>query len=371
MITVDGPRGGVDVKTLDRFTTVLRRGGSGDESGLPRAYAQAAPPCTGRRHAVLALGAAASALPVAALAQLVASRRRVGFLSAEAPSDPPQRERLQRLQVALASLGYVEGRNIVYEIRWAEGRYEQLPALAAELVAARVDVIVTSGTKATVAAHRTTATVPIVMGSTGDPIGWGLTTNLAHPSANVTGWTNFSAELGPKQLELLKQASPRTLRTAYLVNPADRPPWLPAMRESAKALGLGLDVVEAGAPEQLESAFARIRTSCEAVIVQSDTLFGVKAGAIAQLAIAHRLASASSLAYYADAGGLITYGADQLEGYRRAATFVDKLLKGAKPADLAIQGPTLYERVVNLRTARALGLEIPRAMILWAQRVIE
>jgi len=143
------------------------------------------------------------------------------------------------------------------------------------------------------------------------------------------------------------------------------------MHESAKALGLGLDVVEAGAAEQLEPAFARIRASCEAVIVQSDTLFGVKAGAIARLAIAHRLASASSLAYYADAGGLITYGADQLEGYRRAATFVDKLLKGAKPADLAIQGPTLFERVVNLRTARALGLEIPRAMILWAQRVIE
>jgi len=143
------------------------------------------------------------------------------------------------------------------------------------------------------------------------------------------------------------------------------------VHESARALNLGVQVVEAATAEELEPALARIRATCEAVIVQSDTLFGVNARAIAQLAIAHRLASASSLAYYADAGGLITYGPDQLEGYRRAATYVDKLLKGAKPGDLAIQGPTVFERVVNLRTAHALGLQIPRAMIVWAQRVIE
>ena len=324
-----------------------------------------------RRRALLALAAAASALPTTTFAQAGATRRRVGFLSAETPSDAHQRQRLELLQAALATLGYAEGRTIAYEARWAEGRYERLPALAAELVAARVEVIVTSGTKATVAAHRTTSTVPIVMGSTGDPVGWGLTTNLAHPSGNVTGSTNFSGELAPKQLELLKQASPRTRRAAYLINPADRPPWLPAVHEGARALNLGVEVVEAGTLEQLEPAFARIRATCEAVIVQGDTLFGVNAGAIARLALTHRLASASSLAYYADAGGLITYGPDQLEGYRRAATFVDKLLKGAKPGDLAIQGPTVFERVVNMRTSRALGLEIPQALILWAQRVIE
>ena len=336
------------MKTLDRFTAAA---------------------C--RRRALLALAAAASALPTAAFAQITATKRRVGFLSAESPSDAHQRQRLELLQSALVALGYAGGRNIAYEARWAEGRYERLPALAAELVAAKVEVIVTSGSKATVAAHRTTSTVPIVMGSTGDPVGWGLTTNLAHPSGNVTGSTNFSGELAPKQLELLKQAAPRTLRTAYLINPADRPPWLPAVHESARALNLGVQVVEAATAEELEPALARIRATCEAVIVQSDTLFGVNARAIAQLAIAHRLASASSLAYYADAGGLITYGPDQLEGYRRAATYVDKLLKGAKPGDLAIQGPTVFERVVNLRTAHALGLQIPRAMILWAQRVIE
>jgi putative tryptophan/tyrosine transport system substrate-binding protein len=209
------------------------------------------------------------------------------------------------------------------------------------------------------------------MGSTGDPIGLGLTTNLARPSANVTGWTNFGAELGPKLLEFLKTTVPRVTRVAFLVNPADRPASLPAMQSTARSLKFELPIFEASALGQFDRVFAEIvKARADAVVVQVDTLFAVNLEAIAQRALEHRLPSASSLTDFAVAGGLISYGPDdRLEGYRRAAVFVDKLLKGAKPGDLPIEQPTKFELVINTTTAKSLGIAIPETLQLRARLV--
>jgi putative ABC transport system substrate-binding protein len=306
------------------------------------------------------------------LAQQAAQVRRIGFLASEKASDPSQAKRLEILQSALRELGYVEGKNIVTEVRWADGQYERLPALASDLLARNVSVIVTSGTKASVAAKDATATIPIVMGSTGDPIGLGLTTDLARPTRNITGTTNLSPELSPKLLEALKEAAPRVRKVAFLVNPADPPTAMAEMKAAARALKLELQVFEARAPSQFDGAFADMaKGRAEAVVVQADTLFGVNVQTVAKLALEHRLASASSLGDFADVGGLITYAPDRLHGYRRAAVFVDKLLKGAKPADLPIERSTKFETVVNMRTARTLGLAIPPSLALRANRVID
>ena len=325
-----------------------------------------------RRQVILALGAGAFAVPLAGFAQQAAKSYRIGFLAAEASSDQSQATRLKVLRAALRELGYTEGKNIVIDERWADGQYDRLRTLAAELVALKVSVIVTSGTKATLAAKYATATIPVVMGSTGDPIGLGFTSNLARPSGNITGSTNFGPELGPKLLEALKETASKITQVAYLVNPADPPTTLPVMQSAGRSLKLELRLFEVGAPNQFDSVFVEIvKARSDAVVVQGDTLFAVNVQAIARLALKHRLASASSLNEFADAGGLITYGPDRLDGYRRAAAFVDKLLKGAKPGDLPIERPTKFERVINVKTANALGLTIPQSLLLRADRLIE
>lgn len=323
-----------------------------------------------RRQVILALGALA--VPLAGFAQQAAKSYRIGFLAAEASSDQSQATRLKVLRVALRDIGYSEGQNIVIDDRWADGQYDRLRTLASELVALRVSVIVTSGTKATVAAKNATATIPIVMGSTGDPIGLGFTTNLARPSGNVTGSTNFGPELGPKLLEALKETASKISQVAFLVNPADPPTTLPGMQSAGRSLKLELRLFEVGTPKQFDSVFMEIvKARSDAVVVQGDTLFAVNVETVARLALKHRLASASSLNEFADAGGLITYGPDRLEGYRRAAVFVDKLLKGAKPGDLPIEQPTKVARVINVKTAQALGLIIPQSLLLRADRLVE
>jgi ABC-type uncharacterized transport system substrate-binding protein len=323
-----------------------------------------------RREVVLALGAGALAVPLAAFAQQAAKPSRIGFLAAEAASDRLQAKRLEVLRSALRELGYTEGTRIVIDVRWAEGQYDRLQALASELVALKVSVIVTSGTKASIAAKNATDTIPIVMGSTGDPVGLGFTTNLARPSGNVTGWTNAGPELGSKLVELLREAVPRITQVAFLVNPADPPVYLPAMQATARSLKVALPVFEARAPKEFDSAFAEMaRARSDAVVVQGDTLFGVNQQTVAQLALKHRLPSASTLEQFAEAGGLITYGADRLEGYRRAAVYVDKLLKGAKPGDLPIVQPSTFELVINTRTAKSLGIALPQALQLRARLI--
>jgi putative ABC transport system substrate-binding protein len=329
-------------------------------------------PMKTRRQVLLVLSTFGLALSLRGFAQQAAKLHRIGFLASEKASDPSQAKRLEILQSALRDLGYVEGKNVIIEVRWADGQYERLPALASDLVARKVSVIVTSGSKASIAAKEATATIPIVMGSTGDPIGLGLTTDLARPSRNITGTTNLIPELGLKLLEALKEAAPRVRKVAFLVNPADPATNVAEMKAAARSLNFDLHVFEARTPSQFDGAFADMaKARTEAVVVQGDTLFAVNVQTIARLALGHRFASASSLGDFADVGGLITYAPNRLQGYSRAAVFVDKLLKGAKPADLPIERPTKFESVVNMRTARALGLVIPQSLALRANRVIE
>ncbi len=330
-----------------------------------------ADPTRGRRAFLGAMGGAIAAASFPSVAQRQSPvPHRIGFLGSESATN--QAKRLDAFRVGLRELGYVEGRDIAIEVRWAEGEYDRLPALAGELAGLKLGAIVVSGTKATLAMKRATATIPIVMGSTGDPVGLGLLTNLARPGGNITGSATFSSELAAKQLELLKEAMPRISRAAFLVNPAyPSAAAMRAMEPVAKALKLGLQQFEARGPGEFDSAFAAMaQKRVDAVVVQGDTLFAVNAKAIAVLALRHRLPSAGSVAFAEDSG-LIGNGADRLEGHRRAATFVDKILNGARPGDLPIERATKFQLVINLRTAKALGLVIPQSLLLRADEVIQ
>ena len=295
--------------------------------------------------------------------------RRIGFLGSESASN--ESKRLETLRAGLRDLGYVESKNIVIEIRLADGNYDRLPALAAELVRLKVSAIVTAGTKATLAAKHATTTIPIVMSSAGDPLALGLVTNLARPKGNITGLTSFGSEVSAKMLEQLKEALPRITRVAFLVNPAEPPTALQAMEPVAKALKLDLSLFEARALGEFDGAFvAMAQRRADAVVVQVDTLFAANAKAIADFALKHRLPSAGNVAF-AEAGGMIGSGANSVEGYRRAATYVDKILKGANPGDLPIEQATKFQLIINLKTARALGLTIPQSLQLRADDLIQ
>jgi putative tryptophan/tyrosine transport system substrate-binding protein len=310
------------------------------------------------------------ATPLSAFAQSQAPNlRRIGFLSSESASN--EANRLEVLRAGLRDLGYVEAKNIVIEVRWAEGNYDRLPALAAELAGLKPSAIVASGIKASLALKNATTTIPIVMGSTGDPLALGVVTNLARPGGNITGSTSLTSEVTAKRLELFKEVMPSITRVAYLVNPADPPTALSAMEPVAKALKLELPLFEARAPREFESAFAAMaQRRIEAVIVQNDTLFEVNFKAIADLALKYRLPSAGNVSF-AEAGGMIGSWANLIEGYRRAATYVDKIFKGANPGDLSVERATKFQLVVNLKTAKALGLTIPQTVLVRADEVIQ
>ena len=313
-----------------------------------------------RRKLTLALGAAALGAPLAALAQQRANTPRIGFLSPESPSDPVQVKRLDALRSGLRELGYVDGKSVVIEVRWADGNYDRLQALAAELAALKVDAIVVSGTKGTLAARRATTSIPIVMGSSGDPIALAVTTSLARPSGNVTGWTFFGTEVASKVLELLMEAAPRIARMAYLVNPAEANYAYETLVRTAGARQAQLSAFEVRAPAELERAFAQIAAArCDGLMVQGGSMFAGNMRTIAGLALKHRLPSGSPLYDFAEAGGLLTYGPDRIEGYRRAAFFVDRIVKGAKPAELPIEQASKFEFFINMATAKSLGLAIP------------
>jgi putative ABC transport system substrate-binding protein len=297
---------------------------------------------------------------------------RIGFLGTASAS--AQAKRVDALRAGLRDLGYVEGKNIVIEFRWAEGRYDRLPDLAAELVRLKVDVLVTAGTPGTLAAKKATTTVPIVMVGIGDAVATGVVASLARPGGNITGSTDSVPELMAKLLELLKEIMPRTRRVAVLVNPDNpsRPsPVLKAMGTTAGSLKVELQKFEARGPSELESAFSRMAKSrVDAVVVTTDVLFNYNVAAVADLAAKKRLPSAGAKAF-AEAGGLIGYGLNFPDMDRRAAYFVDKILKGVKPEDLPVQQPTKFELVVNLKTAKALGLTIPQTLLLRADQIIE
>lgn len=323
-----------------------------------------------RRETVLAL-LALGAAPRAGHAQASQGIPRIGFLISETLSG--QASRIEALRAGLREFGYVEGETLRVELRTADGRYDRLPALAAELVALKVDLIVTFGVKAATAARRATSTIPLVIPATADPVASGLVTSLARPDTNITGSTIFGLELNAKRLALLKEAVPRIARAAVLVNPvnASVEPSLAAMRPTSDALRIELRVVEARTPGDIDSAFAKLASNrADALVVQQDTLFGANHETIARLAASGHIPSAGNREY-AEAGGLLGYGASDSALYRRGAYFVDRILKGAKPGDLPFERPTEFELIVNMKTARALRLQIPRAVLVGAERLIE
>jgi putative ABC transport system substrate-binding protein len=314
------------------------------------------------------------AAPRAVEAQQAGEVPRVGYINPGYPSDPVRLRRFEAFRQGLRELGYVEGRNIALEPRWAEGKYDRYPALAADLVRLKVHVIVAVGGRATQVAQQATKTTPIVMSVVIDPLGSGLVSSLARPGGNVTGLTVMASDLVGKQFELLKQAVPDVSRVALLWNPAN-PGGAPQLREAeaaARALGVRLQTLGARDPQEIDSAFAAMtRERADALVVLGDAILYNQRKQIAELAAKSRLPSASALREYAEAGGLIAYGTDSLDLERRSTAFVDKILKGAKPADLPVEQPTKFELVINLKTAKALGLTIPQSILVLADEVIQ
>jgi putative ABC transport system substrate-binding protein len=320
---------------------------------------------------ILSLGLL-SAVPAGG-AQQPATVPRIGYLGISSPSLEPHY--VEAFRQKLRDLGHTEGKSIVIEYRWAEGHYDRLPGLAAELVRLKVDVIVTTSTPGTLAATGATKSIPIVMASSGDPVESGFVTSLARPGGNVTGFSIQAPELEGKRLELLKEVVPRLSRVAVLWNPAN--PFVPLVFEqtrlAASKLRLTLEpAVEVRRVEDLEGAFAKIaRARPQALAVVVDRVLLANRTRIVGFAASRRLPAMYGFREYVDAGGLMSYAPSNIELFRGAATYVDKILKGAKPADLPVQQPTRFELVINMKTARALGLTFPQTVLIRADQVIQ
>jgi putative ABC transport system substrate-binding protein len=317
---------------------------------------------------VLVLGLTFSSLAVAA--QQVGKIYKIGVL--EPFSALESAANLDALRKGLRELGYVEGQNLVIEYRSADGRNERFIDLAATLARAKVDVIVTRGTPAVLAAKDATGTIPIVMAASGDPLGTGVVASLARPGGNVTGFSGFVRELEAKRVELLKEMVPRIARIAVLVNSSSQlaPGVWKEVEVAARAQGVQAERLDVRRSEDMESAFdTAIRLRVDALLVAQDVIPNRQQ--IPAFVAQHRLPAMYISRTLVDAGGLISYGVNQLELYRRAATYVDKILKGAKPADLPIEQPTKFELVINMKTAKTLGLTIPQSILLRADQVIE
>jgi putative ABC transport system substrate-binding protein len=303
---------------------------------------------------------------------LAGTAPRVGVLLAGSQSDRTQRE-IDALSQGLRQLGYVEGQSITIEPRWADRKEDRYPDLAAELVRSKVDVIVATVAAAVPAARQTTTTIPIVMVAN-DPVASGFVTSLARPGGTITGLSFMSLEVVGKQLELLREVVPRISRLAVLWNPAN-PGSAPQLRQAevvARKLGMRLQPVRAQTPSEIDRAFdAMTRERADAFLVLVDPILHRQQRHIVELAVKSRLPAIYPFKQNVEAGGLMAYGADLLDLYRRAATYVDKILKGAKPGNLPIEQPTKFELVVNLKTARALGLTIPPTVLVRADQVID
>jgi putative ABC transport system substrate-binding protein len=312
------------------------------------------------------------AAPLAAGVQTAGTIPRVGFLGPTTVGAASHL--LEAFRDGLRELGYVEGRNVVIDYRWADGQFDRLPALAAELVALSVDVIVAPTPPAVRAAKNATTTIPIVMLNVADPMGTGLVADLSRPGGNVTGQTNDAPGLGEKLVGLAKEIAPGARSVAVLRNPAN-PAAALQLRElepAIRAAQLDLHSFEARDPKQVESVLLTIGASrADVVIVRADPMFFGERKRLAGLAITHRLPTVFERREYSDAGGLLAFGPSLAGQFRQAATYVDRILKGAKPADLPIEQPTKFELVVNLKTAKALGLTIPPSLLLRADQVIE
>jgi ABC-type uncharacterized transport system substrate-binding protein len=306
-----------------------------------------------------------------ARAQQPAKVPRIGFLTTGTPGRYPSAEALRQ---GLRELGYVEGKNILIEFRHAEGKPQPLSELAEELVRLKMDVIVTTATEPSLAAQRATRTIPVVMGGGGDPVAAGLVASLARPGGNITGITTISVDLSGKRLELLREVTPKTSLVAVLWIPTARGNQL-QMKEiegAADSFQLHFQLAGVQRPEDFENAFSAItRGSASALIVLSSPMFASYRTRIADLAAKSRLPAIYPESNYADAGGLMSYGPNLTDLYRRAAVYVDKILKGAKPADLPVERPMKFELVINLKTAKQIGLTIPDSVLYRADKVIK
>ena len=326
-----------------------------------------------RRKMLLALSSSVLAAPLRSFAQPQNKVWRIGLLSSSSATAPAFIVRAQALRAGLRDLGYVEGRNIVIDSRWADGMNERLSVLASELVDSKVDVLVTQGTSAALAAKKVTTTVPIVMGPVVDPVASGLVDSLAKPGGNITGITYFLTELCEKRLELLKEIVPRTRRVAFLMN-ADNQAMhalYKAMEPAAKSLKLELHSMLVRRPEEIDSAFQAMASNhTNAVVIVEDPWLTGNAKRIVDLATKSRILSISSDDII-EPGGLAAYGINFSDMFRYLAMFVDKILKGAKPADLPVERPVKFEFIVNLKTAKALGVKIPQTILVRADKVIE
>jgi len=309
-------------------------------------------------------------LSSAADAQQPTSPRHIGVLFV---SWSLESKMAQALREGLREAGYAEEKDVVIEWRTASGDYARLPALAADLVERKVEVIVAAGTVAAQAIKRATSTIPVVIVNVADPVGSGLVTDLAHPGGNVTGFSNMVAELSAKRLQLLKEAIPRVTRMAVLRNPDT--PWqtrvIDDLKAVAAALSIELSVVDVRTPEDFGAAFtAARRAHAHAMYVLDGPLFNFHRAILVKQATKARFPTIYGASEFPEEGGLISYGANSIDLFRRAAGYVDKILKGAKPGDLPIEQPTKFELVVNLKTAKALGITIPESILLRADEII-
>ncbi len=326
-----------------------------------------------RRQIVLALGAGALTMPLASFAQQLKKSVVIGVLRY---GDRPSSEAyVAEFKQGLREVGYIEGKNLTLHLRFADGKSERLAVLADELVQLKPDVILAMDTPSTRAAQRATSVTPIVIGTSTDPVASRLVSSLAHPGGNTTGLSNMSSDLSPKRLEMLLAAVPKLSRVAVLLNPSNPATRaeLKSIEVANKAVGLKLLAIEVETPEQIERAFAAmVKQRVEGVLVTNDALLISQQGKqIAGLALKNRIATLGVNSVTTEAGMLMSYGPNGAERYHRAATYVDKILKGAKPGDLPVEQPTKFELVVNMKTAKALGIKIPQSILVRADKVIE
>jgi putative tryptophan/tyrosine transport system substrate-binding protein len=329
------------------------------------------------RRAFLATLAGVLAAPLDVRAQQPAKVSRIGWLLTGSLEAPETRALLDAFRQGARELGYVEGQNIVVEYRAAEGRLDRFPALAAELVRLKVNLIVAGSTAAARAAQQATTTIPIVAPTMGDPAGDGLVASLARPGGNITGLTFLGPELAPKRLELLKETLPKMSRVVGIWHPGSlsertAKDMLSQTETAARTLGVHLELVEVRSPDEIDRAFSTMaRQRPDAFVMFPSVMFFIERRRVVDLADKHRLPTIYVSREFVDIGGLFSYGASIADLFRRTATYVDKILKGAKPADLPVEQPTKFELIVNLKTAKALGLTIPQSLLQRADEVIQ
>ena len=325
-----------------------------------------------RRELIFLLGGAAISLPFAAHAQQKAMPV-IGYLGTGSPS--PGAANVAAFRDGLSETGYVEEKNVAIEYRWAENHYDRLPVLATDLVDRKVDVIVTSGgNPSALAAKSATATIPIVFASVGDPVRMGLIASLARPGGNVTGFSALDVELIPKQLELLSELVPQATVIAFLVNPNNpgTERFIGGVQEAARTKGVQLPILKAGTESEIDAAFASlVELQAGALLIGPEAFFTSRLDQLAALASRHAVPAIYGFREFAASGGLISYGASLTANFRQAGIYAGRILKGEKPADLPVQRPTKFELVINLKTAKALGLTVPQSILARADEVIE